>query len=188
MAGCRSLSDVEVTQILTQLTTKRDRCLFVLGIKTGIRISSLLSLKVSDVYQGGAVLSRVKVQRRNTKGKLSSIEMVIHPQAKSYIVDLAQYMRPDEYLFQSRNGKNKALSRHGALKVLKNTFDSIGLIGSQGQLGTHCMRKSFAEKVHKALGSDIYKTQRALGHKSVLSTAAYLHVDQAEIDEAVLAS
>ena len=188
MAGCRALTDNEVTLVMAQLKGIRDKTLFTLGLKTGLRISSLLSLKVEDVYQDGKTLHRVKVQRRNTKGKVSSVELILHPEAKALIVELCKYMNPQDYLFTSRNGSNKALSRHGAHKLMKEAFARAGIVGSAGQLGTHVMRKSFASKVHKALGNDLFKTQRALHHKSPLSTAAYLHVDQAEIDSAVLSA
>jgi site-specific recombinase XerD len=43
-----------------------------------------------------------------------------------------------------------------------------------GTLGTHAMRKAFANKLHVLLGRDLVKTQRALGHKNVSSTVSYL--------------
>jgi site-specific recombinase XerD len=56
-----------------------------------------------------------------------------------------------------------------------------------GTLGTHTMRKTFANKVHVLLGRDLVKTQRALGHKNVSSTVSYLSFLEEEIDEAILA-
>ncbi len=56
-----------------------------------------------------------------------------------------------------------------------------------GTLGTHAMRKTFANNVHVLLGRDLVKTQRALGHKNVSSTVSYLSFLEEEIDEAILA-
>jgi hypothetical protein len=56
LKGCRSLSDQEQAQILKSfvgLYAHRDRALFLLGRYTGARISQLLYLKVSHVYQHG---------------------------------------------------------------------------------------------------------------------------------------
>jgi site-specific recombinase XerD len=50
------------------------------------------------------------------------------------------------------------------------------------------MRKTFARKVHERLGHDLVKTQRALGHKNINSTVAYLSFVEDEIDQAILAS
>jgi site-specific recombinase XerD len=49
------------------------------------------------------------------------------------------------------------------------------------------MRKTFANKVYDALGHDLIKTQRALGHKNINSTACYLSFREEDIDAAILA-
>ena len=74
MKGCRPLTDREVLGILRVLRGRyaaRDRALVLLGIKSGFRISELLSLRLGDVVQHGDVVKRVTVRRRNMKGKIS---------------------------------------------------------------------------------------------------------------------
>ncbi len=48
------------------------------------------------------------------------------------------------------------------------------------------MRKTFADRIYDRLGGDLVKTQRALGHRCIESTAAYISFRQEEIDEAIL--
>ena len=48
------------------------------------------------------------------------------------------------------------------------------------------MRKTFADRVYERLGGDLVKLQRALGHRSVVSTASYVSFREEEIDEAIL--
>ncbi len=55
-----------------------------------------------------------------------------------------------------------------------------------GNLGTHVMRKTFADRIYARLGRDLVKTQRALGHRCIESTAAYISFREEEIDEAIL--
>jgi site-specific recombinase XerD len=50
------------------------------------------------------------------------------------------------------------------------------------------MRKTFANRLYERLGHDLFKTQKALGHQNVNSTVQYLHIAQAEINAAILAS
>jgi integrase len=52
MKGCRPLSDEEVkliSQSFGGTFGKRNKALFVVGYRTGFRISELLSLRVDDV-------------------------------------------------------------------------------------------------------------------------------------------
>ena len=51
-------------------TRTRDKALFILGLKTGLRVSELLSLKVGDVYQYGRLADMVYVERKHMKKKL----------------------------------------------------------------------------------------------------------------------
>jgi integrase len=52
MIGARPLTNGEIANVLNAFTgayAARDRALFVLGLKSGFRISEMLSLRVSDV-------------------------------------------------------------------------------------------------------------------------------------------
>jgi integrase len=55
--------------------------LFVVGHRTGFRISELLSLKVGDVQQHGKIVDRVTVQRRHMKKKTEGRTVALHPEA-----------------------------------------------------------------------------------------------------------
>jgi site-specific recombinase XerD len=181
MPGCRALKKPEIVKILASLKSPRDRALFTLGLSTGFRISELLSLQVSDVFQFGAVVDRVRVRAMYMKGKDKTREVILNESAKSAIMEIVQG-RDNGPLFKSREGDG-AISRRQANQILKDAFNQLEL---HGKLATHSMRKTFAETVHKALGENIYKTAKAMGHKSIDSTAKYLSVDQDEIDAAIL--
>ena len=48
------------------------------------------------------------------------------------------------------------------------------------------MRKTFADRVYEALGHDIFRTQKALGHKNINSTVQYLSFKEADIEAAIM--
>ena len=56
-----------------------------------------------------------------------------------------------------------------------------------GKVGTHSLRKTFADRVYDALDRDLVKTQRALGHRNINSTVHYLSFQEEEIDAAIAA-
>lgn len=176
MPGAKPLISTEVDLILSQLSTSRDRCLFLLGIYTGFRISELLSITVEDVVQFGQVRATLSVKRKNMKGKKSSRSVKLHPLAKQSL---------ETHLSQITSNNCDRLfpfSRMTAHRILSRAFI---LAKIEGRVSTHSMRKTFAWKVYNALGKDLVNTQRALGHQSVNSTISYLAADQGAIDHAI---
>ncbi len=192
MTGCKPLTPEEITTVLINLTgpmALRDQALFILGTKTGFRVAELLSLKVSDVRENGQMLDRVQVARRNTKGKHTSRSVALHPDAAKALkawIDSLDGPAADSYLFFTHRGINKPLTTRHAWRVLNAAFKAAGITGNTG---THSMRKTFAMHVYNALDKNLLATQRALGHKSLLSTACYLSFeDDEQIDAAVLSA
>ena len=179
MRGRRPLTDEEIESVVFEgAYASRDKALFVLGIKTGLRVSELLSLRVKDLTD------RVQVARRNTKGKVSSRSVVYHPDARA-AVDAwitEAHLGAEDPVFKSRRGSGP-IGRIQAWKILKAAFEAAMI---SGPTGTHSLRKTFAKKIYAALDKDLVKTQAALGHRDVNSTAQYLSFETEEVDSAVL--
>lgn len=177
----------------------RDKALFVLGTYSGFRISELLSIHVGDVIKNGQVLDRVTVARKNMKKKVSGRTVLIKPIAKEAVVawieelEASGHSKPDTYLFRSRKGDNRPISRVQAYRVIREACDTNEMTG---KLGTHSLRKTFANKVYSHFKQELAAgkpvdpfrmTSKALGHKNINSTDQYLSFLEEEIDEAILA-
>lgn len=186
MLGCRPLTDNEVERIIDQLSSHRDKCLFILGIRTGLRISELLKLTVRDV----AGVERLVVPKRLTKGKVATRSIVLHEQARMALIaylKASEHLTPTDPLFPSLkrlNGLLAPISIVQAYRILKHAMNSVGALGATG---THSMRKTFANRVYNKLEKDLLKTKMALGHKSIDSTISYLSFDCGDVDAAILA-
>jgi len=89
----------------------------------------------------------------------------------------------DRIIAQARTGI-VPLSAVRASVILHGAARALGL---RGKTGTHSMRKTYAQAVHKAFRGNIIKTQAALGHREVTSTQRYLDFAQDEIDRVVRA-
>lgn len=195
MKGCRPLTDQEIKSVLDSIDNgtnpPRDRALFLLGLRSGFRISELLSLRVSDVYQNGHFVDQISVARKFMKKKREGRTIPLHSEAKDALVTLVRKLEeekafgPDTFIFRSRQGGNRAMGRQGAWEMLKKVYAAAGITG---KTGTHSMRKTFAKRVHEKLGRDLIKTQKALGHAQVNSTVSYLSFNESEIDDAILKS
>lgn len=204
MIGCRPLTPNEFALVLRAFHGRdelRNRLLFVLGVTTGFRISELLSVSISDVHRDGRLIQRIRVQRKHMKGGRSrrgrrdrgavhGRTAVLTPLARKHLelwlghLALEGALRPDAPLFRSRKGTARAISRVQAYRVLRDAFEYCEL--DLASPGTHTMRKTFADTMYEALGHDLFKLQRAMGHASPSSTVAYLSFNEGEIDEAAM--
>jgi integrase len=172
----RPLTDNEVNQVYNNLHTPRNKALFILGIRTGFRISEILSIRVQDVVQFGKVSNSVTVTRANMKGKTNSRSVVLHLEVKQALEAMGVLqMNPNDKLFP--------VCRIQAGRILKEAVDKAEIAG---KVSSHSMRKSYAQKMYEKLGKDLRKTQLATGHKSLNSLAHYLQASQEEVDRAIL--
>ncbi len=189
MKGMRALSNDEyqrLVNVFRERSQTRDLALVITGVHLGVRIGELLSLRFKDVLgQDGQILERVYVERKNTKGKLEGRCIPLHQEARNILSRLIQMNRPspESYIYQSRKGENKPITRRQAWFVLKQAFRKAGL---EGKLGTHSLRKTFANRIYERVKHDLLKTKTALGHKNINSTISYLSFRQDEVDEAIL--
>lgn len=175
MIGSRPMEENEIISILSNLKSNRDKCLFLFGLKTGYRISELLSLKVSDVCQYGKIKDAVTVNRKSMKGKHSGRTIVLHQDVKNALETLGVTK-------MNINDKVFPIGRMQASRIIRNAATKAEI---QGKVTTHSMRKTFAKKIYAALKRDLISTQKALGHKNVSSTVSYLSFDQNAIDQAI---
>lgn len=214
MAGCRPLTDDEVaamTKAFCGQYAARNYAMFALGVCSGLRISELLSLRLGQVVQNGVVVRYVVVPRRLMKGgrsrdargrprrpTASGRSVLLHPEArralKAWLIVLTRemgYMTRGCWVFQSRSGPNRPISRQQAWRILVEAARSARV--ELTRIGTHSLRKTFAARVGRGLArvgrnpaDTLRLLQEALGHRSVDSTAAYVEVDREEVEEAIL--
>lgn len=186
MPGCRPLNDDEIKNIKSILPIQRDRTLFVLGLRTGLRISELLSIKIGDVYKFNRVTNSVKLMRHQVKGKRESIEIVLHKDAINEIEKLLgtlDSLDPSLYLFASPKKKGFPITRVQAHRIIKDAVNALEL---DGKISTHSMRKSLAWNFYNKSGHDLRATQKALKHKFISTTINYLDPDQKDVDKLLL--
>jgi integrase len=192
MRGCPALSRKHLKLALANLNGRyalRNRAMVVLGIRTGLRISELLPLRIGQVWDGKQVVERLYLRRAAAKGKYAGASIVIHPEAAKavarWIKSQGPACKPTDYLFSSRKNRGRRLSRFSAWRILHRAFLKAGV---PGMAGTHCLRKTFAQNVYESLGGDLFRLSKALRHSSPMTTLAYLSFRQEEIDDAILAT
>jgi integrase len=156
----------------------RDYLLFVLGINSGLRVSDLLALKVSDVMDDrGNVKDRISMREKKT-GK--SKDFPIGKNARKAIQEYMATVEPgnDLPLFQSKKG-NGAITRVQAYRILNEAARTVGI---KERIGTHTLRKTFGYFAYKE-GYDLSHIQKLLNHSSPGVTLRYIGITQEQLDE-----
>ena len=191
MKGTRPLDNAEIRKVsdaFDGIFAVRNRSLFMLGVSVGGRISELLALKVNDVWQNGKPVKDLLFDRNIVKGSEVSRAVPVNIDGRQAIENLIAWhielyggIVPTRPLFPSRNGQGtRAMTRIAAHNALKDAFETAGL---NGKLGTHSLRKSYAQRLYEQT-NDIYAVQEMLGHKSVVTTQRYLGVNYASVRDA----
>lgn len=156
----------------------RDYALFVVGINVALRISDLLNLKWRDVYDGKN-FKIVNLKEGKTK-KLRSIKLNKAAQkALQELLDSLDTCSLDDYIFKSREGENRAITRQQALNVLKDAAETIGV---EENVGTHILRKTWGYHAWKS-GFNPALIMETLNHSNLSVTKRYLGIRQDEIND-----
>lgn len=142
----------------------RNYMMQVVGINTAFRIEDILQLKVDNFKNGIIYLREFKT------GKEQQFEL--HP---SLWKDIQDYIKRNklvsgEYLFKSRKGNNKPITRQRAWQVIKELADNARV---NYTVGPHSLRKYFARQFYEKTG-DIITLQKMLNHSSPQVTLIYI--------------
>lgn len=158
-------------------TSQRNYVMFMCGIYLGLRISDILQLRVHDVR--GTHLEIKEQKNKNNR------RIFINRKLRKALDDYIEGKRGNELLFTSRKhsatGKAKALTRKGAIDVLKKAAKDLQYVEP---IGTHSLRKTFAYNYYQMYG-DLAELQKLLGHKDQTDTIAYIGLEQETFDERI---
>lgn len=165
------LTSKEVELLLEQpecsdLKGYRDRAMLELLYATGIRVSELISLNVSDVNLNVGVIRCVSHDKERF--------IPLYPAAIRALAEYVEIVRPqmiatpdEESLFVNVSGER--MSRQGFWKIIK-TYQNKAHI--EKTITPHTLRHSFAAHLLEN-GADIHAIQEMLGHADISSTQIY---------------
>jgi integrase/recombinase XerC len=133
---------------------------------TGIRLSELISLKVTsvDFYR-----QQIKVLGKRNKERIIPITAELTDLVKLYIEAHQLKKLTDEYLFTTKSGK-KLYPRYVYDLVKRN----LNLVSTLQKKSPHVLRHTFATHLLNA-GADLNAIKELLGHANLAATQVYTH-------------
>ena len=171
-----SLSEVERLLAKPDLRTsigKRDKAMIELLYATGIRVSELISLSISDV---NTAMGYIKC-KGSTKTRVIPLGTMASKAIDIYLKDGRGYLvnGDEDSLFVNYYGKK--LTRQGFWKVVKRYSDEVGI---QKSITPHTLRHSFAFHLIQN-GADLKAVQEMMGHSDVATTQIYLEMSNSKL-------
>ena len=166
------LTSEEVTLLLNQpknvdLKGIRDKAMLEFAYATGMRVTEIISLNVSDInLEEGVVNCKTRTKTRTIPlGKISLNAL------KEYVENVRDILIKDENeqaLFVNINGKR--LTRQGVWKIVKFYKEQAHITK---EITPHVLRHSFATHLLQN-GADLKSIQTMLGHSDISSTQVYM--------------
>lgn len=176
------LSIVEVEEVIDSICEDdindlRNKCIFELIYSTGLRVSEVSNIKISDINV--SELS-IRVFGKGSKERIVYYGDVLNSLLNKYLKVRKSIIGEDDYLFL--NKMNKQLSRQSIEQIINKIMRNSGV---KHKISPHTLRHTFATHLLDN-GADLRSVQELLGHADLNSTEIYTHVSNERLRNAYL--
>ena len=152
---------------------ERNRAMLETLYGCGLRVSELVSLKISDLFFDEGF---IKITGKGNKQRFVPVSETNKKYIEIYInhnrILLNIQKGNEDILFLNRRGRN--LTRAMIFTIIKNLAEKIEL---KKIISPHTFRHSFATHLLEN-GADLRSIQLMLGHESITTTEIYVHLDR----------
>ena len=178
----KTLTMLEVTQLLdlpagSSIEGRRDQAMLELLYATGLRVSELVGLTVSQVDLNAGCL---RVRGKGAKERIVPMGQQARDLLSEYLTQVRPVLlkgRPSRAMFVSRRGQ--ALTRQACWKLLRLRAQRAGVAKA---ISPHMLRHSFATHLLEG-GADLRAVQTMLGHVDIATTQIYTHVERSRLKQ-----
>ena len=162
---------------LQQNFGQRNRTIIEVLYGTGIRVSELVNLKLSNIFFKESIIKIIgkgNKERFVPLGKIATIEIRKYLKIRDKSIIDSKF---SDIVFLNRYGRG--LTRSMIFKIISDSYKRIGL---DKKISPHTLRHSFATHLLKN-GADLRTIQIILGHESITTTEIYTHLDTNHLGE-----
>lgn len=159
----------------------RDYCILMLFMSCGMRVSELVSLNLSDIYD-----DHLRVVGKGNKERM----IYFAEGCREAIDDYLSVRNPEKIIPEDKNAlfisrDHRRISVRGVQKMVDKKLLQAGLDASR--YSPHKLRHTAATLMLKN-GVDTRALQEVLGHSNLNTTQIYTHLDNAALHEAAMAN
>jgi integrase/recombinase XerD len=165
-------SQEELVRLFQGCRKRLHRLLLMTTYAAGLRVSEVIYLKPIHIHS-----ERLLIRVEQGKGRKDRYTL-LSPQLLQELRDYWKEYQPGEWLFPNQE-RTAAMCRGTAQHIFYAAKRRAGL--QRGQ-GIHTLRHCFATHLLEA-GVDLRTIQLLMGHRSLNSTAIYLHVTRKHLEQ-----
>lgn len=158
----------------------RNRAIIEMLYGSGLRVSELVNLKLSDMYRKEGYMV---ITGKGSKQRLVPISPVADEWFGYWLEDRSRLDIKQEavdYAFLNHYGRQ--LTRAMIFTIIRRLAEDAGI---HKTISPHTLRHSFATHLLQN-GADLRVIQQLLGHESISTTEIYTHIDIQDLRQAVL--
>ena len=168
----------EIEQILSAIDMSKDagarnRAMLETLYSSGLRVSELIELKISNIYDDVGflrIIGKGNKERLVPVGKSALKYMKIYKDQVRIHQDIKKGQ--EDYLFLNLRGSR--IPRISVFNIIKDLALTAGIVKN---ISPHTFRHSFATHLIEG-GADLRAVQEMLGHESITTTEIYTHLDR----------
>jgi len=168
------LTGEEVLLLLEAARGPRDKAALAVAYGSGLRLSEIANLKVSDIDS-----KRMVLRVEQGKGKKDR-NGLLSPRLLEVLREWWLIGQPTMWLFPGRD----PLLPISTKQIYRAVCDTAAAVGIKKRVSPHTLRHSFATHLLEQ-GVDIRLIQVALGHSKIDTTTRYVHVASKVLREMV---
>lgn len=153
---------------------QRDRLILEVLYATGVRVSELVNIKVTDITG-----NEIRILGKGNKERIVRFGEYVEEILELYLNDAYKKMNIEKngYLFINSHGRQ--LTTRGIRYILDKLISKTNI---EKKISPHMLRHSFATHLLNE-GCDIISVQELLGHESLTATSVYTHVTNDRLKE-----
>ena len=176
------LTETEITKLIDSYDLndnfgQRNRTIIEVLYGTGIRVSELINLKLSNIFFKENIM---KITGKGNKERFVPIGNIASSEIKVYLKIRNKNIIDSKFsdiVFLNRYGRG--LTRSMIFKIISDSYKRVGL---DKKISPHTLRHSFATHLLKN-GADLRTIQLILGHESITTTEIYTHLDTNHLED-----
>ena len=150
----------------------RDSAIVEVLYSTGLRVSELVTLRLSDLFFGEGY---VRVVGKGDKQRLVPIGSAARDKIQLYMEERKPKSASEMTLFL--NNRGKPLTRVMVFNIIRQAAERAGITKN---ISPHTLRHSYATHLLQG-GANIRQVQELLGHESITTTEVYTHLDRTHL-------